>query len=228
MHPDTTSAMCHALRSPLMAITGALSLVEASWSDATPPAQRRVVAAGMRAADQLAVLLEEIQLLARLEAGVGLDEKAPTSLAQILEDACAPLRPRAAQHDQVITLTASPESVEVDCANAVRAVALAIARAVAVSPPGAAIAVWAQREADRVRVCVRDGGGAGPKADPGSVFEPFQALPGGRSGVGLALGRAIARAHGGEAWAELRPGGETAVFLEFPGICRIDNSMRGA
>jgi signal transduction histidine kinase len=64
-----------------------------------------------------------------------------------------------------------------------------------------------QAERPHVRVRVVDNGpGVSPEALE-RVFEPFWTQRPGGSGLGLALARRLARAHGGELWARPGPGG---------------------
>lgn len=88
-------------------------------------------------------------------------------------------------------------------------------------PEPAPVTVRLTDEGDRVRLVVED---AGPGIDPAhreDAFEPFwqgeaadSHSPG--TGTGLTLVRAYARAHGGDAWIELPPGGGTAVHVTIP------------
>jgi two-component system, OmpR family, sensor kinase len=76
---------------------------------------------------------------------------------------------------------------------------------------------------------VRDAGPGFPREVLPRVFDAFYRGPGGASdrsgslGLGLALVRRIARAHGGEAWAENLPGGGARVAFSIgaaPGVSR--------
>lgn len=86
------------------------------------------------------------------------------------------------------------------------------------------IAVWAERQAARVRV---DNSGATlSAADAELIFEPFRRLsqddrqPGtpvfGGAGLGLSIVRAVAGAHDGRVVATPRPGGGLTIEVEFP------------
>ncbi|EME98940.1 integral membrane sensor signal transduction histidine kinase [Streptomyces mobaraensis NBRC 13819 = DSM 40847] len=89
------------------------------------------------------------------------------------------------------------------------------------SPPGAAVEVRLDRRPDAVELTVRDHGPGISDEDRPHVFDRFyrsrqaRALPG--SGLGLAMARQIARAHGAELTAERPPSGPGALFrLRFP------------
>ena len=76
--------------------------------------------------------------------------------------------------------------------------------------------------ADVVLSVVDDGPGFG--MDPDNVFERFFRADRARTrrdgatgtGLGLSIVRAVAVAHGGEAWAENRPEGGACVSVRFP------------
>ncbi|MGI5338830.1 ATP-binding protein [Streptomyces sp. CA-181903] len=91
------------------------------------------------------------------------------------------------------------------------------------SPPGAAVEVRLDRRPDAVDLTVRDHGPGISDEDRPHVFDRFyrsrqaRALPG--SGLGLAMARQIARAHGAELTAERPPSGPGALFrLRFPAV----------
>jgi signal transduction histidine kinase len=64
---------------------------------------------------------------------------------------------------------------------------------------------------------VADDGGGLPPGDEQVVFEPFSTGSSrGGMGLGLAIVRAIARAHGGEAGADNRPGHGVTFWIEIP------------
>jgi signal transduction histidine kinase len=77
---------------------------------------------------------------------------------------------------------------------------------------GGVRAVRVERRGAEVVVEVDDGGAGVPEAERERVFEPFErAGRGGSLGLGLALVRRIAAAHGGRAWIEDAPGGGARV-----------------
>jgi two-component system sensor histidine kinase KdpD len=89
------------------------------------------------------------------------------------------------------------------------------------TPAGSNISITARRSGDDVELLVADDGpGFAPDIEPESLFEKFQR---GRAegviggvGLGLAICRAIARAHGGEIRAERLPAGGALFVTTLP------------
>lgn len=74
----------------------------------------------------------------------------------------------------------------------------------------------AEAGADQVVFSVADGGsGLGPK-QVGNLFVPFFTTKAEGLGLGLAISRSVAEAHGGRLWAEPNPGGGTVFHLAIP------------
>ncbi len=94
-----------------------------------------------------------------------------------------------------------------------------IGNAVGHSPDGRAVTVTAARTGASVVIAVTDGGNGIPVAELDRVFEPGVRLTSDRpgSGLGLAVVRAIARAHGGEVEAESTSGQGATFRLVLPG-----------
>src|SRR5690606_23920134 len=97
-----------------------------------------------------------------------------------------------------------------------RALRNLLENAVRHSPQRGRVCVRARLEGENLEIRVRDYGRGIEPEDRMRVFEPFfrgadeRAQPG--SGLGLAIVREIARAHGGDAFAEDPPEGPGAVF----------------
>ncbi len=83
--------------------------------------------------------------------------------------------------------------------------------------PGGSVRVRVSSDPTAARVSVED---SGPGLDPAAadrLFEPFFTTKDKGTGLGLAVSRAIARAHDGEILADDRPGGGAVFTLRLPG-----------
>ena len=199
---DRLAVLRHELRSPVAAIV----------------AIAETLAARREQLDE-ATLLRLLELA--LEAGRDVEriahDAAPTSLRPELVDpaklvaetvTAARLRGaaiRAVAEPGLPALRADPVRLRQALANLVR-------NALAHSPPGIDVVVSARARSDGVELAVVDQGGGIARERHGLIFEPgvrFAERAG--EGIGLAVARAIAEAHGGRIEVESSPG-EGATF----------------
>ena len=80
------------------------------------------------------------------------------------------------------------------------------------------VAVEVNEAAGRARLTVCDRGPGVPEAERARIFETFArgSTPSGGAGLGLAIVRAVAQVHGGEARVEAREGGGARFVLDLP------------
>ena len=95
-----------------------------------------------------------------------------------------------------------------------------VANAVDVVPPGGEIALGASGDDRRVHLEVVDSGPGVPPEQRERIFEPFFTTRDGGTGLGLAVARQIAQAHGGNITVGDRPGGGAAFVVGLPGRWR--------
>ena len=94
--------------------------------------------------------------------------------------------------------------------------------AIKFTPPGGAVTLEARRHADGVAICVRDTGIGIAPDELARVFERFykadKARTGseGGTGLGLAIVKHLARAHGGQVWAESTLGAGSTFCFTLP------------
>jgi two-component system sensor histidine kinase BaeS len=95
-----------------------------------------------------------------------------------------------------------------------------IANAIGHSPAGGTVTVTAQRRGGSVVIAVADEGDGIASEDLARVFEPGVRLTAARpgSGLGLAVVRTIAQAHGGEVEVESSPGQGATFRLVLPDV----------
>ncbi len=82
--------------------------------------------------------------------------------------------------------------------------------------PGGRVTVRVVEAGDQVRVEVEDTGAGIAEAARDRIFEPFFTTKERGTGLGLAVSRAIARAHGGDVTGESVPGGGARFTLRLP------------
>ena len=164
-------------------------------------------------------LIENLMLLARADSGAAALERARLDLSESVNEACLEGRAlaEAKQIDLQLELPESPVWVYGDAHSLRRLFLILLDNAVKYTPPQGRITV-SLRAADGCALAqVRDTGIGIAAGDLPHVFERFfradraRSRQTGGAGLGLAIGKWIAEAHGGTVEAQSRPG-EGSVF----------------
>ncbi|HEU0204646.1 MAG TPA: sensor histidine kinase KdpD [Burkholderiaceae bacterium] len=218
------AAISHDMRTPLAVIGGAASaLIEGG--DRLAPEQRKELATSIvNETAQMTQVVSNVLDMTRLESGaapiraewISLEEVAGSALRR-LQSALANRQVSLHIEPNVPLLKADPVLMEQLLFNLLE-------NAVRHTPPGTNIAISAERLHSEVELKVADDGpGFSPKVDPNTLFDKFQrGTEGARGergrgvGLGLAICRAIARAHGGEIRAEAIPAGGALFIVTLP------------
>lgn len=227
------ASVSHELRTPLAKIREALSLLEDGTAGALEDRQRTLVGIARRACESQIQLVTNLLDLSRLRSGSVVRMLAEGSLADVIAEAIAAEREDAIARDIAITMSApaTPLVRTMDATLIERAVANLLRNAVQVSPPRSSVRVTVTTEAAPpsalklptgagvrwARIAIADEGPGVSEDVREKLFEPFVTKStGGRVGVGLglALTREVARAHGGDARLVDTPRGETGARFE--------------
>ncbi len=119
-----------------------------------------------------------------------------------------------------VRVTGTPVRARLDGDRVRQAVENLVANAIRHADRGGIVEVTAVREADALRIVVRDPGPGFAEDVLDRAFEPFARADGDRAndgaGLGLAIVRAVAEAHGGSATARNLDGGGAEVSIEVP------------
>ncbi|MDQ4130447.1 MAG: HAMP domain-containing histidine kinase [Actinomycetota bacterium] len=195
----------HDLRTPLSAIRAvAQALEDRVVSD--PETIVRYHRTLRAETDRLTALVDDLFALSRAQAGVSPLPLERVSLEDLVSDALAAASPVA--HSKGLRLHGrldgpSPE-VEVSARDVSRALGNLLDNAIRHSPPGAAVGVRAGADGRGVYIAVTDVCGGIPESHLGRVFDvaftgTAARTPGDEAGagLGLAIARGIAEAHGG-------------------------------
>ncbi len=214
------ASISHDLRTPLAAMAGAGSTLAeqgASLDEATRASLARSIETRAR---EMSELISNVLDLMRLESGeiaLRLDWQ---MLEDLLHAATTTVRPRLAPYPLEARLPANLPAVHVDAALVVKVFVNLLDNIVKYTPEGTRVTIAAASDGPFVRVTVDDNGPGLPPGDPERLFEKFQrgTEEGAAVGVGLGLAicRAIVRAHGGEIEALRRPGGGARFELTLP------------
>jgi signal transduction histidine kinase len=224
---DLLAYMAHDLKNPLTAILGAAQMLQRRLQNPAAPdveRLRRGLAVVESAAASLAAQLNEIQDVARLQAGQPLElQRRPVELVELVRRAAA-VRQAATDRHQIEVVAADPQLwCECDPFRIERVATNLLSNAVKYSP-GGVVTVRLGRERDGAAVWavleVCDEGVGIAAEDQPFVFERFyrgaNVAGVGGSGLGLASVAAVVAQHGGQVGLASAPGRGTTVTVRLP------------
>jgi len=219
----------HELRTPLASIRGYAELARRR-RDELPEEVAHAVERVESQATRMTGLVEDLLLLARLDAGRPLDRD-EVELPMLVVEAVSDAQVTSPDHRWVLDLPgeeegdgdegAPPLAVPGDAARLHQVLAGLLANARTHTPPGTTVTTRVRARGEGAEVVVEDDGpGIAPEVLP-SVFERFaradtsRSRAAGSTGLGLAIARAVVDAHGGSIDVDSRPG-RTAFRVLLP------------
>ena len=210
----------HELRTPLAAIRGYAELTRRSGAE-VPPEIAHAMSRVESEADRMTVLVQDLLLLARLDAGRPLED-AEVDLTRLVLDAVSDARIAAQGHHWQLELPAEPVTVVGDVDRLHQVLANLLSNARTHTPPGTTVTTGLSVSPGRgVELTVTDDGpGISAELLP-DVFERFARGDGSRSraagstGLGLSIVSAVVEAHGGTVGVASEPG-KTRFTVRLP------------
>ena len=210
----------HELRTPITIVRGHLELMGDD-----PDEQRETLALVMDELDRMSRFVDDLLLLARAES-TGFLEIAPLDLGDLAAELEAKAR-GLADRDWRLVGPDRPVTVVGDRQRLTQAAMNLASNAVQHTVPGDRITIGATVEGAAARLWVADSGPGIPRTDQERLFERFARGGGPRrsdgAGLGLAIVRAIAEAHGGAVELESTPGHGATFTVVIP----LDASRAG-
>jgi signal transduction histidine kinase len=177
-----------------------------------------------RESERLSRLIDNVLDFSRIEGGRRTYERVPTAVEPLVRDVLETFaHPLAQQGFKVdVDVAADLPEVALDPDAVGQALANLVDNALKYSADRKLLSVRAHRAGAHVAIAVRDEGIGIPPAEQGRIFDKFYRV--GRSetqgrrgsGVGLALVRHVAEAHGGRVTVESRPGEGSCFTLWIP------------
>jgi signal transduction histidine kinase len=177
-----------------------------------------------RESERLTRLIDNVLDFSRIESGRRTYERVPTAVEPLVREAVEAFSHPLAQHGFKVDVQVAPDLPEVPLdADAVgQALANLIDNAIKYSAERPSLTVEARIVQGQLALTVADEGIGIPREEQGRIFDKFYRV--GRSdtqsrrgsGVGLALVRHVAEAHGGRVTVESRPGQGSRFTLWVP------------
>jgi two-component system sensor histidine kinase KdpD len=213
------SSVSHDLRTPLAAITGAVSAILDGEGRLDAATRRELLESTRDEADRLNRLVQNLLEMTRLESGALDLRKDWHSVEEVVGAALASVERRLGARPVTVRLSPDLPLVQMDDVLIGQVLINLLDNAVKYTPPGTAITVLATTAGDSVTVEVADRGPGLPRGEEERVFEKFYRGPsasGRGAGLGLAIARGIVAAHGGRIWAQNLPEGGVAFLFTLP------------
>ncbi|MCL4560132.1 MAG: sensor histidine kinase KdpD [Chloroflexi bacterium] len=220
------NSISHDLRTPLVAITGALdNLLEAEQIGGPEvvldqAARIDLLQTAHEEADRLNRLVGNLLNMTRLESGAMKLSKSECDVQDLIGVALRRLSERLQDHPVQTVVAPNLPLVQLDFVLMDQVLTNLLDNAAKYSEAGKPIEIQASRRNDTVLVTVSDRGIGIPADDLTRVFDKFFRVQrrndAGGTGLGLSICKGIVEAHGGRIWAENRPGGGTVLAFTVP------------
>ncbi|MCM1974289.1 HAMP domain-containing sensor histidine kinase [Streptomyces sp. G1] len=209
----------HELRTPLASIRGYAELTRRGREQIGPDT-RHALGRIESEAGRMTLLVEDLLLLARLDAGRPLQFE-QTDLVPLVVDTVSDSRAAGMDHNWRLDLPDEPALVTADAARVQQVLVNLLGNARKHTPPGTTITARVRRQGTWMCVDVEDNGPGIPPDLLPHVFERFargdtsRSRASGSTGLGLAIVQAVAAAHGGAVTVDSVPG-RTVFTVHLP------------
>ena len=214
------SSLSHDLRTPLGAITGALSSLLEDRGTMSEATRRDLLQAALEESQRMNRLIGNLLDMIRVESGTLSVQRDWQPLEEPVGVALIRLEDRLRDHPVHVRLPPDLPLVPIDGVLIEQVFINLLENAVKYTPSGTPIEITATAVDGAVRVDVADHGPGLPAGEEARIFEKFYRVPAatatGGVGLGLTIVRGIITAHGGRIWAENRPGGGALFRFTLP------------
>ncbi|MFI5875850.1 ATP-binding protein [Streptomyces sp. NPDC051445] len=211
----------HELRTPLASIRGYAELTRRGREEVGPDT-RHALGRIESEAGRMTFLVEDLLLLARLDAGRPLQFE-QTDMVPLVIDTISDARAAGPDHVWRLELPDEPALVSADAARLQQVLVNLLANARTHTAPGTTVTARVQRRGPWLCVDVQDNGQGIPADLLPHVFERFargdsaRSRTTGSTGLGLAIVQAVATAHGGAVTVDSVPG-QTVFTVHLPAL----------
>ncbi len=221
--------LAHELRNPLAPIRTGLELIRVAGD--TPESVRRLRPIMERQIGHMVRLIDDLLDISRITSGKIVLQRAPTSLAELIQAAVDAQRPAIETSHIELTIDMPPETciVDVDPTRFVQILSNVLHNASKFTPPHGKIrcsaAILPTANPSRVAITISDTGVGLSKDLLPHIFEMFTQAESatqrhrGGLGIGLALARRLVEMHGGEIAADSGGLGQGSTFTITMPIC---------
>ena len=214
------SSVSHELRTPLATITAGAESLSSGLVPIQSDEAREVLSDVNSAAKHLSQLVSNLLDMSRIESGALHPQFEWADLADIVNNALQHLRGELSQHELHLDLPPDLPLVAADPLQLDQVFTNLLINASKYAPPNTPICIEAHtRDANWILVTVGNESSQIPTIDLDRIFDKFQRVNHPErvlgTGLGLSICKGIIEAHGGQIWAENRPGFEHGMDFHF-------------
>ncbi len=220
MRSALLSSVSHDLRTPLTGIVGAAATLTESADTLSPQVRGELLGTISEEAERVNRLVGDLLDMTRLQSGQATPSREWLPVEELIGSAVKRCAKPLASHRVKVTLPEGLPMLHADPVLTEQLLVNLLDNAAKYSPEGSEIELAAEADDSTVTVSVADRGSGVPQEQRERIFERFfrgQAAAGKPGvGLGLAICRAIAAAHGGRLWVDARAGGGSVFSFSLP------------
>ncbi len=221
---ELIATVSHELRTPLTSIRGSLGLLNGDVAGNLPDKARALTDIAYRNTGRLAVLIDDILDIEKLDSGKVSLELQRHSLPALIEQAVEANRGHGQPRNVTFSLLKplSEAQVDVDANRLLQVMANLLSNAAKFSPPDSTVEIGVSSDGHHARVSVKDRGPGIPEDFRARIFERFSQADApdsraeGGTGLGLPISKALIERMHGRIDYESQPGKGTTFFFELP------------
>jgi signal transduction histidine kinase len=228
------SMVSHEMRTPLTLIKISASRVLGGRSEGAPDSSRRSLDIILEETDRLQYLVEDLLEVARAQIGAFRIEPSPTDTAEFLSGLLHPFEEEAEKKRIRFSYDFSslPPAV-IDGKRVGQALRNLVTNALKFTPSGGEVTVKGSLKSNRIELAVTDSGPGIPTQDLPHLFKRFYKVTRQQGsttsfGLGLAIVREIAQAHGGEVevQSQIGRGAQFRFYIPFRSVPSSENALK--
>ncbi len=212
------SSVSHDLRTPLAAITGASSTLLQPNITLDKHSKKELIKTIYEEAEHLNEIIRNVLDMTRLESGAIVIKKEWQSIEEIIGVVLNRFSEKLKEHPISINLSVNLPLVPFDALLIEQVLTNLLDNAIKYTPKETPLDLSATLKGDGLLLELADRGPGIPHGEEKRIFDKFVRGSRARGGIGLGLTicQAIITAHGGDIWAENRPGGGTVFRFTLP------------
>jgi two-component system, OmpR family, sensor histidine kinase KdpD len=214
------NSISHDLRTPLAAITGALSAILDEGDKLKEASRTELLETAREEAGRLNRFVGNLLDMTRLEAGALRLRLEPCDVQDLIGCALAAVEQRLGSREVSVLLEPGLPLIPLDMVLMIQVVVNLLDNALKYAPAGGGLEIASRCAGGRLSIEVADRGPGVPEHELARIFDKFYRTPVpegvGGTGLGLSICKGIVEAHGGSVAAENRPGGGLKITITVP------------